>query len=260
MRLLLKYEFKNSKRFIFALVACIILASFLLQMTARDAMNYDYDYGKGRESIQLLTIMISMLIITGSAVSFFFFVASLLSKDVFRDRGYLTLTLPISGYEIIGAKSLCAIVWTIVTGIISVGVSLLIMPLIINWEMVSQFYDELLRPDTIEFLVYSTIYALGSCFIIYELIFTSILVSKLSISKYRLSGLWFVMFLVAFGLYQWFMNKFMPIDLFSAVFLTKEPTTSFLKMYTLSAGGTNTIVGALLLALNGYLLENKIDL
>ncbi|MBS4536733.1 hypothetical protein GOQ29_14005 [Clostridium sp. D2Q-14] len=104
----MKYEIKGSMRFVGIVFITMILLSTVLLIRA------DIDNVPS-------TITLSMISIIGGSIAILILFINSFSKEVYEDRAYLTLTLPISGVSIVLSKLLVTILWYVLYGIVQIG-------------------------------------------------------------------------------------------------------------------------------------------
>lgn len=111
LRKLLKYEFKSTCRTFF--VVYVVMAALSILTGAMDRVNSSYD-----EEVMPLWMILMLL------TAMFFAAATVITavlninrfyKGLFKDEGYLVHTLPVRPWQIIAAKLIPAVVWTIAT-------------------------------------------------------------------------------------------------------------------------------------------------
>lgn len=146
LRKLIKYEFKSTYRTF--LIVYAVMASLCVLTGALDRVNANGALEK------LLPLWAILAFLT----SLFFFATVIITtvlnvnrfyKGVFSDEGYLLHTLPVRPWQIITAKLIPAVVWTIAT-VIVMGASLMLMVfcssvfLGVNWGgSFSEFFQAL---------------------------------------------------------------------------------------------------------------------
>lgn len=108
---LLKYEFKSTCRTFFVVYAVMLILGILTGALDRVNSIFDQD---------MMTLWVILMLLTGM----FFFAAVIITtvlnisrfyKGLFKDEGYLVHTLPVRSWQIIAAKLIPAVVWTIAT-------------------------------------------------------------------------------------------------------------------------------------------------
>lgn len=103
---LIKYEFKaNFKEFIGILIS-IIIANLLL-LTRRGVWEYSLIMG-----ISITIAIVAIVIIFLVSIKF-------MSRYMYEDTGYLLLTLPQSGYSILGSRLIIGLLETVAVGIVA---------------------------------------------------------------------------------------------------------------------------------------------
>jgi ABC-2 type transport system permease protein len=103
---LLKYEFRSTYRFYAGMYILAFLASLLYFMI----WGHKSNSGAGMISvISLISTVVYIITIVTTIKSY--------SKELYDNTGYLTFTLPRSGYEILGTKLISSVVWLCATSL-----------------------------------------------------------------------------------------------------------------------------------------------
>lgn len=124
---LLKYDFRSMlKQFAFIWPAALVLA--LVNRFTLNGLDSSSAVGETTAGITMLVyvgIMIAMFVVT------MIFVIQRFFRGLLGDEGYLMHTLPVSPWQLIGSKLLCAVVTTLLSIVVAILSILLIMP--ISW-------------------------------------------------------------------------------------------------------------------------------
>ncbi|MDO5725124.1 MAG: hypothetical protein Q4P29_02355 [Tissierellia bacterium] len=107
---LLKYEHKLSRKFMWILIAVSFFGSLLVQGTAASK-----EYLRGPEPI-----VFGVIIVIGTMVTFLFYMVSILRRDLYSDSGYLTFSLPLNGFQTIGAKLMNVVIWATIAVVLNI--------------------------------------------------------------------------------------------------------------------------------------------
>ncbi len=202
MSLLYRYEFKNTLRFMLVLLVCALLACTVIQYTVSREDFFSGSSVGTVDDIRFFLIILSMLVFGGAAVTFFFYVSGLLSKDVFTDRGYLTMTLPFTGYQTIGAKTLLALTWYVILFAVGISYNLMLMNLLFPADFVADFYHGIQTVMSVGIGLKLIALSLVSFVVQVQLIYFAIILAKMTVSRYRLSGMWFILYLILMAIYE----------------------------------------------------------
>ena len=128
MKKYMKYEIKGSYKFILGIIAILIIASTIIQWNIKVGMDKALTFGDGTPtSLAGIMMGLSVLVIFGAFLVAAFHIIGSFRKELYEDRGYLTFTLPLSGYQIVGSKLIVAILW-----FTAIGVSILIFNIILG--------------------------------------------------------------------------------------------------------------------------------
>ena len=113
---LIKYEVKGSNKFILG----VVLLIFLVTQGIYFAIPSNIESSLANEDTIFSSVMIIFLlglVIFGSTIVSFFYIANLFKKELYEDSGYLTFTIPVTTRQIIGSKLTVAFLWNIVLGL-----------------------------------------------------------------------------------------------------------------------------------------------
>lgn len=116
---LLKYEFKAPGKWYLSLYAIAGLLSLILglwvrTLVYRDQHNLSFSQNgiSNTEGFGLVVIILAFaVLIVALMFSTFFLIASRFYNNVYGRQGYLTMTLPVTGHQIIMSKLVAAVIW-----------------------------------------------------------------------------------------------------------------------------------------------------
>lgn len=200
----MKYEIKGNYKFILGILAVIILASSVIQGSLLNATKKEVIGENVSDYIMLLSV-IGMLVIFGAFLLAFINIVGSFRKELYDDRGYLTFTLPLTGNQIVGSKLIVALLWFTILGIVTLLYNMILATLIfdIEWRylidqinmMIGEGYlGPIIRGVAVLTLI-TTIASIMSLLFIY----LSMAIGKVSFKNRKISGLWFVIYLIIFG-------------------------------------------------------------
>jgi len=262
---LMKYEIKGSTKFISVVVIALTLLSLFTYLTA------DVDT-VGR------TIFLTTLGFIGGNVAILFYFVSSFSKEVYEDRGYLTLTLPVSGNSIVLSKLIVTVFWYAVYTLIQ----LIFVYFILNKysNLIEQpILTTILRDVnkfllTPEFIVVSILGILDSIIFVMSVYF-SIAISKAALGVKKIgkfiSFIVFIAITAATSYIDYLLITYLPLNItinsealqknltFSNVNLDMSTMTEAFSINIPSLIFTLILFVAFLFT-TGYILEKKIDL
>ncbi|MGO1469505.1 MAG: hypothetical protein ACTHW2_05725 [Tissierella sp.] len=285
MKKFMKYEIKGTYKFIFGILAIIILASSIIQFNIFNEIK-SFEYNQVNESMNLLRFMfvLSIFIIFGAFITAFFYIVGSFRKELYEDRGYLTFTLPLTGNQILGSKLLVAFMWYIVMGLVTVLYNILLGVILFKGEL-GVIFREVIELINVGFIA-SIFTGFISVIITLIVIYFSISLSKVSIKNKKIGGMWFIIFLVLIGVTSYLSSKIgiaLPyfLDMNTFKFITLEGildtmNNSMMTQNIMLAGSlpegifpgyiniasfiTDILFGIAFFMGTGYLIEEKIDL
>ncbi|WP_026881772.1 hypothetical protein [Clostridium akagii] len=257
---LIKYEIIGRYKSVAMLIIISVLANLLLLIRP---FNWP-DTG---------LFVISILIAVVVSVVLFIWSISIFSQDIYDDKGYLTFTLPKSGYSIIASKLIVTCIFYIIIEIISV---------------LSMYYYGSRLGDIGKALDTSGIRInVGACILIilwsvligtalnFIKIYFAITITRLSILKKKLGKFMafvsYVILSIIYGIITWGLEKIFPQDFYIKLFTSVSGSIG-----TLQSGNTDVITKGfpvntanfvfsiilcvVLFIATSYLVEKKIDL
>ncbi|NMA83625.1 MAG: hypothetical protein GX962_07160 [Epulopiscium sp.] len=200
MKKYIKYEIKGSYKFVFGIIAIIILASTMIQLNISKTMELsEAALGLGGNlGFTPFILIISILVIFGAFLTAFFYIIGSFRKELYEDRGYLTFTLPLTGNQVVGAKFIVAMIWFTVLGLVVAIYNLIFASLLFSgsWLESVRGILELVNEGVLALGVTSIL----SSIMTLALIYFTIALSRVSIRNKKIGGLWFILFLVLNGL------------------------------------------------------------
>lgn len=270
----IKYEIKGSYKFILGVMALVLILTTVV-----------YTYIAKREDSPILAL--ASILLFGTGLTTFLYIVGSFRRELYEDRGYLTFTLPLRGWQIVGAKLIVAFIWFSLLGIILIGYNL-IMLLNLSFGEIRLNELKLLLADVMrkEVLIILLISALAGISILI-LIYLSMALGRVTFKNKKIGGLWFIIFLilsliVGFGQakiitsmpYYLNLNTFKIISYDSFIKGISGFNTTIFQIndatllagdgskYILNLAGFIYLVGIMILnfLLTGYIIENKIDL
>lgn len=267
---LLKYELRSTSKFMFSLAGAVLFASVLFNLGLKNTLTkavsqLEAGGGSFTSQLQLTPLLFAMIIMFGAGISFFFYLAGRLKHELFEEDGYLTFSLPLTGYEILGAKTLAAVIWGILQ-LTVVTLSTFLFHRFFMWEFFETAWSYNLK------YAFSTEGALLLGFLVFEtllgimVVYFAILLSKVLFRPERGRWIWFLLaMIVAFAnsqLVQAVLKLFIKADQHSGFEL---PNLISFPLYVLDQKGLITLGLILLMSIvyfvvNGYLLDKRVEL
>jgi hypothetical protein len=102
---LLKYELKGTYKFITAALVLVSLVNIVL-LSKLGVWSSD--------NIGIFMVLADF----AAVISILVYLINAFKKELYEERGYLTLTLPLSGNKIVGVKLISSFIWFILSGIV----------------------------------------------------------------------------------------------------------------------------------------------
>lgn len=286
MSQLIKYEFRNSRKQITQLILIIGIVSLILQIIFNGFVRMEIakiDITGPLAIINTLTALItagSSLLMFGTIIAYYLRLANILKTDIYSNRGYITFSLPRSGFQIIGAKLIVAIFWSLILPIVVVLWNILIW--LILWavipgiqlpaslqEVISAVWRELISSlNKINFLlILSIILSMISSSVFYLLLIFTAVIADYRIGRRKSDSVRWVIYAIIFALIWSFIQ--------SALFGTADFTMLDTSPYSLSTNANeiinyftrnnfitalfNGLSAILLFIFVGYNIEKKIE-
>ena len=125
---LLKYDIKGIGRKLLPLYALTILLSVINRFSADSIFSYEAQASSSTWYEILSAILVGIYVITIIAVFIvtFYILVAKYNRSIFGDEGYLTNTLPITQTQIILAKTINFLLWSLISTLVA-GISLVII-------------------------------------------------------------------------------------------------------------------------------------
>lgn len=198
MKKYMKYEIKGSYKFILGIIAIVIIASTIIQLSISSqidlALNDPVNNMNGMTGAKAFLFIVSILVIFGAFLTAFFQIVGSFKKELYEDRGYLTFTLPLTGSQIVGAKMIVAMLWFVVIGA-TIAIYNLFLALIVfggSWVDVAKEIFSMINSGVFSLGIVSIL----SVILTLTLIYFSIALSRVSIKNKKIGGIWFIVFLI----------------------------------------------------------------
>ncbi|MGO1367804.1 hypothetical protein [Senegalia sp. (in: firmicutes)] len=262
---LIKYEIKGSTKFIAVVVITLTLLSLFAFLTA------DVDT-VGR------TMFLMVLGAFGGNVAILYYFVTSFSKEVYEDRGYLTLTLPVSGNSIVLSKLIVTTFWYTLYSVIQLGFIYLIFSKysgLIDQPILTTILKDInkiiLTPEFLAISILGILQSIGFVMTVYF----SIAISKAALGVKKIGKLIaFIVFIAitsATTYIDYLINSFLPFNInINSQALQENLTFNNVNMQienTANAFSVNVpsviftiILFFVFLYSTGYILEKKIDL
>lgn len=288
---LMKYEIKGSYRYILGVLALVVILTGGIYFYMNNAIAND------GTTLQALFIGLSFMVIFGTMFATFFYIVNLFRKELYEDRGYLTFTLPLTGKEILGSKLLVAIFWFAVLGLGILISNLIGLRMVIPSEFWKDIpFGEILGEIGLGPIISLVLFSILGGVVSLITIYFSMALGRITMKNRKLSGIWFIIFLVVsfiinIGLMQfkdlvpYYLNVSRPgIESYDSIMDNDPPEISMgndvsvtvtrdldmrpLLLYN-GSGDSLINIGGLVynifiawggFILTGYLIEKKIDL
>ena len=271
---LMKYEIRETHKFMTGiLVLVLLLITGLHAAVGQDG---------SASAFGSMFVLFSMLTFFGAGLAAFLYIVGSFKKELYEDRGYLTFTLPVTGYQILGAKLLVAVMWFILISFVTFFYLIFAAmafgdPEINTWELIKELFQLL----PVKALAVDGIFSFISMINILILIYFSMAVGRMTFRNKKIGGIWFIIFLVLAGLFSFGrteISELLPyyLDLETFRILNLEGiAASNLQVHLDSGFALNVqseevvniasvfytlITFVILFFGTGYLIEKKIDL
>ncbi|MDO5715956.1 MAG: hypothetical protein Q4P25_05205 [Tissierellia bacterium] len=221
-----------------------------------------------------LLIILFAIIVATYILSLFVYISSY-RRELYRDKGYLTFTLPIDGSEFVGSKLIVATIWSILATIVFIGVNAIGIHFIATDGHLPEILHSAINEVGLspQFTIFYGLYYLIGLIQSMLLMYFTITISRIIFKQSTWGVLWFVFYLIlSYGIaeldYQLF--RFFPyaIKVDGSIEMMKNVATNFFN-YTSSMDGiflnvisiaTSTIVSIILYLLTSYLINKKLDI
>ena len=168
---LMKHEFRATGRIMLPLYLVLLVTAVGANFTTRGLLSTQY---KLLDVLGALLVMAFVVAIMGVCVMSMVVMVQRFYKNLLGDEGYLMHTLPVHTWQLILSKLLCALVTTIVNGVVGVAALFLMMPLewsdLFDLDLWKRFVQGLMeQPDAVLYLVEFLVMIL----VVFAMIFTS---------------------------------------------------------------------------------------
>lgn len=267
---LLKYELKLTSKFMLSLAGAVLIASLMFNLGLKNTLEHLVDTMNPNSApftsqLKITPLVFAGIIMFGAGISFFFYLAGRLKRELFEEDGYLTFSLPLTGYQVLGAKSLAAVLW----GILQLGVvalSTYLFHRFFIWDIFRDWWTTGLQyaftKEGLLFIGFLIVETLMGIMVVY----LSILLSKVFFRPERGRWIWFLLAMViAFA-----NSQILKLALEILARPAQEAdfalahTLSY-PLYTLNQNGLLTlgllaVLSIVYFVVNGYLLDKRVEL
>ena len=287
MSQLIKYEFRNSKRPITQLIVIIGIVSFVLQIIFNGFVRMQLANIEITGALSVISTLAALIVagssflIFGTIIAYYLRLANILKTDIYQNRGYITFSLPRSGYQILGAKLIVAIIWSLILPLVVVLWNILIwfvlwvlipglvvpselQRILVNiWEEFKLIFDQINFPLVLSFILNSI-----SSSIFYLLIIFAAVVVDYKIGRRKSDSSRWIIYAIIFAIIWTFIES----QIFGAnpnSFLAIEPeygsaidVPELIKYFTRNnflTAAFNGLAAVLLFIFVGYNIEKKIE-
>lgn len=286
MSQLIKYEFRNSRKQITQLIIIIGIVSFILQAIFNGFVRMEIakiDITGPLAIINTLTALIvagSALLMFGTIIAYYLRLANILKTDIYQNRGYITFSLPRSGYQIIGAKLIVAVLWSFILPIVVVLWNILIWMILwvvipgivlpselqeainVMWREIFNLFNQV---DYV--LILSIIVNMISSSLFYLLLIFTAVIADYRIGRRKSDSARWIIYAIIFALIWSFIQSalfgssdFTMIDTTSySVSINAEEIINYFTRNNFITAAFNGLAGVLLFVFVGYNLEKKIE-
>lgn len=196
---LIKYEIRGAYKFVSATILLVAIAMAAMQYSIYKLDNAFVGESAGTNLVVFqLLLPLLIIIMMAAGIAFIVYLIQSFRKELYEDRGYLTFTLPLNGSQILAAKFLTAIFWTLVFGIVLIGINAFVFSMLFDSFIIEQMsyqfrilFKEIGRGVMAGGFIYIVVSSLASLLIVYF----SISLSKVAIKNRRIGGLWIIIFI-----------------------------------------------------------------
>ena len=126
---LVRYEFKNVNKWYLALYGAVLAISVLISMSITSISHTYNSYSNNSPYLLVLLLLAFGGLSVTLWIATIFLIIRRFKGSVYDRQGYLTLTLPVSEHQIISAKLLGGLIWSILSYIIFILSVLIIFSL-----------------------------------------------------------------------------------------------------------------------------------
>ena len=175
---LLKYDFRAmGKSFAILWPASLVIALI-------NRFTIPFDKPVNNELVAIITMIALCSVLFAMGVAVMIFIVQRFYKGLLGDEGYLMHTLPVPTWQLVASKFLCAMVVTVLNGVVSVAAMLVLMP--IRWSTLLQMelWQELVRaiaddPDPLLYLAEFLLLAAASLALLVTMVYLSMAIGHL---------------------------------------------------------------------------------
>ncbi|WP_142413951.1 hypothetical protein [Hathewaya massiliensis] len=206
------------------------------------------------------------LITFGVFLTTFIYVINAYKNELYEERAYLTFTLPLKGWEVLGAKTILSIILFFISGLVCLIALLVIISNLGNVE-ISKLLSIGIKDITLgekRSVIFGIVLALIQWLQFILTIFFSITLSKVAIKNKQVGFISFVIFMVANFLIGFIGNKvieLVPYNLdFNNLAIVKNQSNFQWYFGNIGFFIYSIIVIILIFAFTSYFLEKKVDL
>lgn len=189
----MKYEIKGTYKFILGVLALVLILFTGIYVYYTNRTDQGSTQG-------VLFMGLSFMILFGTALVVFFYSVGSFRKELYEDSGYLTLTLPLTGNQIVGSKLIVALLWFFILGMVIAIYNLMMVMIFSPFEMNIAKLFSMVQGLSIKEVIFAVLTSVFSGASILILIYFSISLSKVTFRNKKIGGLWFVLFLILSGL------------------------------------------------------------
>ena len=126
---LVRYEFKNVNKWYLALYGAVLAISVLISMSITSISHTYNSYSNNSPYLLILLLLAFGGLSVTLWIATIFLIIRRFKGSVYDRQGYLTLTLPVSEHQIISAKLLGGLIWSILSYIVFILSVLIIFSL-----------------------------------------------------------------------------------------------------------------------------------
>lgn len=232
---LIKYEIKGSLKFFLGAILTMMLALTILQVNHRNQILNSHiinDENNLMNIFSLLSLIAIMILLSAIVIH----LINAFKKDLNEDRSFLTFSLPLSGYEVLGAKIIFAISSILATATVLIIYNKILTSIIFTKELSYTYtlFENFLQPKVLKIAAISFTALIETLLLAY----LAMALSKVSFKNRKIDGFWFIVFIglsIITGIlensFSEFLPLFMDIDTFN--FTTSMPMGTFLEQTNL---------------------------
>ncbi|NLL81459.1 MAG: hypothetical protein GX231_04020 [Tissierellia bacterium] len=201
----MKYELKGTYRFMLAIILAALFATSSLQLYGKNLTN-----GNNLSEPSVfggIFIGLMIFVVFGAFIATIFYLIGNFRKDLYEDRGYLTFTLPISGSQILGAKTIIALMWAALLVFSFITYNFLLVGVLYGEDVINVIVEGLrfiANNNLNGVIIAGFLVAIFSVITTLLLIYFSIALSRVSIGNKKIGGVWVVIFLILNSLIAYF--------------------------------------------------------